>query len=187
MGVHGLWDIVGPSARPVRVEALRNKKLAVDASIWIYQFLKAVRDKEGNQMKNSHIVGFLRRICKLLYFGIKPVFVFDGGVPTLKKETIRKRKEKREGNKESIEQTAKRILAKQLQLFAEGKLKRPTTSAPNVTRREIPTEELYYDAYYDDQVGDSDVGPPKEAEVPKKKRVGSFVARMIMTYLIVVR
>lgn len=174
MGVHGLWDIVGPSARPVRVEALRNKKLAVDASIWIYQFLKAVRDKEGNQMKNSHIVGFLRRICKLLYFGIKPVFVFDGGVPTLKKETIRKRKEKREGNKESIEQTAKRILAKQLQLFAEGKLKRPTTSAPNVTRREIPTEELYYDAYYDDQVGDSDVGPPKEAEVPQEKESRLF-------------
>ncbi|GAV30565.1 hypothetical protein PMKS-004079 [Pichia membranifaciens] len=174
MGVHGLWDIVGPSARPVRVEALRNKKLAVDASIWIYQFLKAVRDREGNQLKNSHIVGFLRRICKLLYFGIKPVFVFDGGVPTLKKDTIRKRREKREGNKESIEQTAKRILAKQLQLLAEGKLKRPNASALNATRREMPTEELYYDAYYDDQVGDGEVEPLKEAEVPKEKESRMF-------------
>lgn len=44
MGVNSLWDILGPSARPVRLEALSRKKLAVDASIWIYQFLKAVRD-----------------------------------------------------------------------------------------------------------------------------------------------
>lgn len=174
MGVHGLWDIVGPSARPVRVEALRNKKLAVDASIWIYQFLKAVRDTEGNQLKNSHIVGFLRRICKLLYFGIKPVFVFDGGVPTLKKDTIRKRKEKREGNQESVEQIAQRILAKQLQLFAEGKLTRPKVSSSAATRREIPTEELYWDAYYDDQVDGNGTEPPKETEAAKEKESRMF-------------
>lgn len=95
-----------------------------------------MRDTEGNQLKNSHIVGFLRRICKLLYFGIKPVFVFDGGVPTLKKDTIRKRKEKREGNQESVEQIAQRILAKQLQLFAEGKLTRPKVSSSAATRRD---------------------------------------------------
>ena len=33
-------------------------------------------------------VGFMRRITKLLYFGIKPVFVFDGDAPALKKRTI---------------------------------------------------------------------------------------------------
>ncbi|KAG0683221.1 DNA repair protein rad2 [Pichia californica] len=178
MGVHGLWDLVGPSARPVRLEALRNKRLAVDASIWIYQFLKAVRDKEGNQLKNSHIVGFLRRICKLLYFGIKPVFVFDGGVPALKKDTIRKRKEKREGNKESIEQTAQKILAKQLQLFADGKLETPKLSNTKISntkakRREIPTEGLYFDTYYDDQVEDTNSNSHQDEPLknlsPKKK------------------
>lgn len=166
MGVHGLWDIVAPSARPVRVEALRNKKLAVDASIWIYQFLKAVRDSEGNQLKNSHVIGFFRRICKLLFLGIKPVFVFDGGVPALKRDTIRKRREKREGNKESIEQTAQRILAQQLQLYADGKLSnnsakfnnRVIKSSPEVktsstaVRKEKPTNGLYFDVYYDDLV-----------------------------------
>lgn len=173
MGVHGLWEIVSPTARPVRVEGLRNKRLAVDASIWIYQFLKAVRDKEGNQLKNSHIVGFLRRICKLLYFGIKPVFVFDGGVPALKKDTIRKRKEKREGNKESIEQTAQKILARQLQLFADtGDIPtRPNAANTTATRREIPTDELYFDAYYDDQVeGDSTSQSQKVTENSPKKQ-----------------
>ncbi len=32
--------------------------------------------------------GFLRRINKLLFHGIKPVFVFDGGAPSLKRNTI---------------------------------------------------------------------------------------------------
>ena len=92
MGVTGLWNVVHPCARPIKIETLNKKRLAVDASIWIYQFLKAVRDKEGNALRNSHVVGFFRRICKLLYLGIKPVFVFDGGAPMLKRQTIAARK-----------------------------------------------------------------------------------------------
>lgn len=120
MGVHSFWDIVGPTAKPVRLESLQERKMAVDASIWIYQFLKAVRDKEGNAIKSAHITGFFRRICKLLYFGIKPVFVFDGGVPVLKRKTIQKRKERREGKRDNATRTAKRILAKQLQTLKEN-------------------------------------------------------------------
>jgi DNA excision repair protein ERCC-5 len=100
MGVHGLWDVVKPCARPIRIETLNKKRLAVDASIWIYQFLKAVRDKEGNALRNAHVVGFFRRICKLLYFGIKPVFVFDGGAPELKRQTIAARRRRREGRQD---------------------------------------------------------------------------------------
>ncbi|AGO13280.1 AaceriAFR133Cp [[Ashbya] aceris (nom. inval.)] len=115
MGVHALWDIVGPTARPVKLESLSNTRMAVDASIWIYQFLKAARDKNGNRLKGAHIIGFFRRICKLLYFGIKPVFVFDGGVPPLKRETIRQRKERREGKRENAAVTARKLLALQVQ------------------------------------------------------------------------
>lgn len=115
MGVHSLWDIVGPTAKPVRLESLQDRRMAVDASIWIYQFLKAVRDQEGNALKHSHIVGFFRRICKLLYFGIKPVFIFDGGVPTLKRRTIQQRKERRQGKRDNAEITARKLLAIQLQ------------------------------------------------------------------------
>lgn len=88
MGVHGLWTILAPVARPVKLESLHGKRLAVDASIWIYHFLKAVRDKDGNALPNAHIVGFFRRICKLIYYGILPVFVFDGDAPLIKKQTI---------------------------------------------------------------------------------------------------
>lgn len=119
MGVTGLWTVVQPCARPIKLETLNKKRLAVDASIWIYQFLKAVRDKEGNALRNSHIVGFFRRICKLLYVGIKPVFVFDGGAPILKRETINKRKRRREGRREDASRTAGKLLAVQMQRIAE--------------------------------------------------------------------
>ena len=100
MGVTGLWQILHPCARPIKLETLNRKRLAVDASIWIYQFIKAVRDKAGNALRNSHVVGFFRRICKLLFFGIKPVFVFDGGAPILKRQTVSERKKRREGRRE---------------------------------------------------------------------------------------
>ena len=119
MGVTGLWTVVQPCARPIKLETLNKKRLAVDASIWIYQFLKAVRDQEGNALRNSHIVGFFRRICKLLYFGIRPVFVFDGGAPVLKRQTIAARKKNREGRREDAAQTAGKLLAVQMQRMAE--------------------------------------------------------------------
>ncbi|RPB23079.1 PIN domain-like protein [Terfezia boudieri ATCC MYA-4762] len=119
MGVQGLWTILAPCARPIKLETLAHKRLAVDASIWIYQFLKAVRDKEGNALRNSHVVGFFRRICKLLFFGIKPVFVFDGGAPVLKRQTVAGRRTRREGRKDDALRTAGRLLAMQMKRRAE--------------------------------------------------------------------
>ncbi|KAI4250313.1 MAG: hypothetical protein LQ352_005380 [Teloschistes flavicans] len=138
MGVTGLWSILQPCARPIKLETLNRKRLAVDASIWIYQFLKAVRDKEGNALRNSHVVGFFRRICKLLFFGIKPVFVFDGGAPALKRQTISVRKKKREGRREDAVRTAGRLLAVQMQRRAEEDEER---RKQDVHHRQPDTEE----------------------------------------------
>ncbi|KAF3909217.1 hypothetical protein ABW20_dc0103140 [Dactylellina cionopaga] len=122
MGVTGLWTVVQPCARPVKLETLAQKRLAIDASIWIYQFLKAVRDKEGNALRNAHVVGFFRRIVKLLFHGIRPVFVFDGGAPLLKKQTITNRKSRREGRKEDATDTARKLLTLQMQKRAKEEI-----------------------------------------------------------------
>ncbi|KFA73092.1 hypothetical protein S40288_02747 [Stachybotrys chartarum IBT 40288] len=119
MGVNGLWTVIQPCARPTNLATLNRKRLAVDASIWIYQFLKAVRDKEGNALRNSHVVGFFRRICKLLWYGILPVFVFDGGAPALKRATLQARRHRREGRREDAAKTAGKLLAVQMQRLAE--------------------------------------------------------------------
>ncbi|OLN84374.1 DNA repair protein rad13 [Colletotrichum chlorophyti] len=144
MGVNGLWTVVQPCARPTNLATLNRKRLAVDASIWIYQFLKAVRDKEGNALRNSHVVGFFRRICKLLWFGIKPVFVFDGGAPALKRQTIQGRKQRREGRREDAVRTAGKLLAVQMQRIAEEEeQKRKRDSERGINReREEPQEEI---------------------------------------------
>ena len=131
--------MVAPTARPTQLATLNRKRLAVDASIWIYQFLKAVRDKEGNALRNSHVVGFFRRICKLLYFGIKPVFVFDGGAPVLKRETVRGRARRREGRREDAARTAGKLLALQVARAAEEEDKKRKADRD---RRDVEEEEI---------------------------------------------
>ncbi|KAK4132277.1 PIN domain-like protein [Trichocladium antarcticum] len=130
MGVQGLWTVVQPCARPTNLSTLNRKRLAIDASIWIYQFLKAVRDKEGNALRSSHVVGFFRRICKLLWYGVKPVFVFDGGAPSLKRATLQGRRRRREGRREDAARTAGKLLVVQMQrVAAEDEEKRRRVAA----------------------------------------------------------
>ncbi|XP_063358221.1 DNA excision repair protein ERCC-5 [Cydia amplana] len=93
MGVTGLWRLVEPAGKPVPVETLENKVLAVDISIWLHQVVKGYQDAKGAPLPNAHLIGLFQRLCKLLYFRIKPVFVFDGAFPELKKETIAKRQD----------------------------------------------------------------------------------------------
>lgn len=93
MGVTGLWRLIEPTGKPVPVETLENKVLAVDISIWLHQMVKGYQDAKGAPLANAHLMGLFQRLCKLLYFRIKPIFVFDGGFPDLKKETISKRQD----------------------------------------------------------------------------------------------
>ena len=143
MGVIGLWSILDAGARPVRLETLAKKRLAIDASIWIYQFLKAVRDKEGNVLKNAHVVGFFRRICKLLFHGIKPVFVFDGKAPLLKKHTLRNRRVLREGGRVDVVKTAGKILAVQMRKRALEEKQRQD-AMNGIDEEAVPDDPVYY-------------------------------------------
>eukprot|EP00903_Cladosiphon_okamuranus_P014772 g13687.t1 len=115
MGIKNLWQLLSPVGRSVSIETLAGKTLAVDVSIWLTQFIKAMRDDDGKVMKNSHIIGTLRRVVKLLFHRIRPVFVFDGGAPALKGRTLAARRKLRsEGTDSSVRKTAQRILASQL-------------------------------------------------------------------------
>ncbi|KAM0022626.1 putative exodeoxyribonuclease I [Helianthus debilis subsp. tardiflorus] len=114
MGVHGLWDLLSPVGRRVSVETLAGKRLAIDASIWMVQFMKAMRDEQGEMVKNAHILGFFRRICKLLFLRTKPVFVFDGATPALKRRTVIARRRQRENAQAKIRKTAEKLLLNHL-------------------------------------------------------------------------
>ncbi|KAL3526027.1 hypothetical protein ACH5RR_014399 [Cinchona calisaya] len=114
MGVHGLWDLLAPVGRRVSVETLTGKRLAIDASIWMIQFMKAMRDEKGEMVRNAHLLGFFRRICKLLFLRTKPVFIFDGGTPALKRRTVIARRRQRENAQANIRKTAEKLLLNQL-------------------------------------------------------------------------
>ncbi|KAK9119707.1 hypothetical protein Scep_017800 [Stephania cephalantha] len=114
MGVHGLWELLAPVGRRVSVETLAGKRLAIDASIWMVQFMKAMRDERGDMIRNAHVLGFFRRICKLLFLRTKPVFVFDGGTPALKRRTVIARRRQRENAQAKIRKTAEKLLLNHL-------------------------------------------------------------------------
>ena len=105
-----------------------GRKIAVDASMFIYSFL-AVVGRQGQDTLTtetgevtSHLQGMYYRAVRMLETGIKPVFVFEGKPPALKREELAKRSLKREaagvelqraidaGDKEAIEKLSKRTI-----------------------------------------------------------------------------
>ncbi|XP_002737645.2 DNA excision repair protein ERCC-5 homolog [Saccoglossus kowalevskii] len=96
MGVKGLWRLLESTGQPVTLESLEGKILAVDISLWLNQAVKGMRGRDGNPIANAHLVVLFNRICKLLFYRIKPVFVFDGGVPLLKKQTLALRSQRQD-------------------------------------------------------------------------------------------
>lgn len=60
----------------------------LDISIWLHQAVKGFQDSKGSALNNAHLLGLFHRLCKLLYYRVRPVFIFDGGVPQLKRDTI---------------------------------------------------------------------------------------------------
>ena len=96
MGVKGLWDLVAPAGRRIKISNLEGKVLAIDVSIWLLKVLHGSVSLGQGEFRNIHLIGILRRIIKLMFYGIKPVFVFDGKFPELKRETVKKRQMMRE-------------------------------------------------------------------------------------------
>jgi len=78
---------------------LSGKVVAIDASIFLYQFLTTIRSADGQLLMDSkgqvtsHLVGLFSRTTNLMQKGIKPVYVFDGKVPLLKQVERDRRKE----------------------------------------------------------------------------------------------
>lgn len=110
MGVQGLWKLLECSGRQVDPETLEGKILAVDISIWLNQALKGVRDRHGNSVENAHLLTLFHRLCKLLFFRIRPIFVFDGDAPLLKKQTLAKRRQRKDLATSDSKKTSEKLL-----------------------------------------------------------------------------
>ena len=101
--------------RDVELKSLHGRKIAIDASMAIYQFLIAVRQNSGANTQSfvltnaegettSHVQGMFNRTIRFMSEGIKPVFVFDGKPPDFKSGELLKRREKREKAQKALQQ-----------------------------------------------------------------------------------
>lgn len=95
MGVQ-LGDIV--PARETRLESLTNMRIAIDMYNTLYQFLTIIRGVDGRPLMDSknrvtsHLSGLFYRTCNFLSAGLKPIYVFDGEPPRIKKEEAERRR-----------------------------------------------------------------------------------------------
>jgi len=111
MGVKDLLKLLSAQApnalEDIEFSHLFGRKIAVDAMVSLYQFLIAMQvmekatgtttslvDKYGNP--TSHLQGLFYRSIKMLSYGIKPIFVFDGKPPEIKADELNKRSLKKE-------------------------------------------------------------------------------------------
>lgn len=116
MGIKGLAKLLSDEApdaiRDVPLSSLQGRKIAVDASMAIYQFLIAVRSggpggaammlTNADGETTSHIQGIFNRTIRFITEGIRPVYVFDGKPPQFKSHELVKRREKRQKAEEAL-------------------------------------------------------------------------------------
>ncbi|KAJ3416826.1 Elongation of fatty acids protein 2 [Chytridiales sp. JEL 0842] len=112
MGIKGLSKVIADNApnalKEMPIKSCFGRKVAIDASMSIYQFLIAVRQQDGMQLTNeagdvtSHLMGILYRTIRMMENGIKPVYVFDGKPPDMKSNELKKRGEKREDAEKAV-------------------------------------------------------------------------------------
>ena len=98
--------------KEVTMEDLRNKKIAIDTYIMLYQFLLTLPKLTDNKGRiTSHLSGLFYRTTHLMQYGIKPVFVFDGPPHPLKIHELERRKKIKEEARKKLEE-AKSIIGK---------------------------------------------------------------------------
>ncbi|TNN16584.1 DNA repair protein [Schistosoma japonicum] len=120
MGVPGLWRLLEPAKEPIELQQLSGKIVAIDMNIWLHQ---AVKSRGSTNGPRNYLAIFFRRLCKLLFYGIKPVFVFDGDTPALKRSTMNLRRQSRRLIESKAEKAQKHLLRRLLRRVAESSVK----------------------------------------------------------------
>jgi flap endonuclease-1 len=135
MGILGLSKLLYqecPGA--IKEEEMKNffgRRIAIDASMSIYQFVIAMKgfsEGQGLELMNeagevtSHLNGLFTRTLRMVDEGLKPIYVFDGAPPEMKRAELDERKQKaeeaqaqfakakEEGDDEMMEKMSKRTV-----------------------------------------------------------------------------
>ena len=89
----------------ININKLKNKTIAIDANLFIYKSIFAIRgnigfnfdfDSDGDGESKLHIYIMFIRLYGLYKWNIKPIFVFDFAYPKMKDKCIIDRKNKKD-------------------------------------------------------------------------------------------
>lgn len=124
IGLNSLIKEHSPLAiKEFQLKNLFGRKVAIDASMCLYQYLIAVRQGDGQNLTNengeitSHLLGMFYRTLRLVESGIKPVYVFDGKPPILKGGELEKRYLRKEEAIKSMEEAKESGTAEEMLRF----------------------------------------------------------------------
>jgi flap endonuclease-1 len=123
MGVD-LGDII--PREKIELEDISGWRLAIDAYNALYQFLAIIRGASGEHLRDakgrvtSHLSGLFYRTVNLLEIGIKPVYVFDGKPPEMKRLEVERRYARREQAAEEYQKALLRGDVEQARKYAEA-------------------------------------------------------------------
>lgn len=87
------------SIKNIHLSELKNKKISIDISIYLYHF-----ERNGNLINSMYDM-----INILKFYDIIPVFIFDGKPPNEKKYILQERKKQKEKNIEKINELNKSL------------------------------------------------------------------------------
>lgn len=104
MGIKGLTQLIkhnSPNAiETVNLHKLSGKKVAIDASLFMYKMLINMRSTNNSYLTNndgkivSHITGIFYKTANYLAVDITPIYVFDGKPPQNKDDVLKNRNTK---------------------------------------------------------------------------------------------
>ena len=102
-----LKDII--EKKETSFKELAGKRVVVDSFNILYQFLSSIRQADGTPLMDSkgnvtsYLSGLFFRTAKMMEHDLRPIFVFDGKAPVLKKTERERRAEVKEEAKKQYE------------------------------------------------------------------------------------
>jgi len=143
--------------KPITIEQLSGRRIAIDTFNFLYQFLSIIRGADGNPLMDSkgrvtsHLSGLFYRTINLLEAGVKPIYVFDGKPPEFKHAENLRRRAEREAAREKWQAA-----------LARGELEEARKQAKRAVTR---TDEMIEDAHaLLDAMGVPAIQAPSEGE-----------------------
>jgi len=129
MGLAEIRQLIKECIKEVEIERFSGNTVAIDAFNALYQFLTAIRQPDGTPLMDSrgritsHLSGLFYRTKRLIEYGIRPIYIFDGKHPEFKKKEIEIREELKKKMEEKYKRAIELGIKSDMKKYAVGTAK----------------------------------------------------------------